>query len=191
MLLDCFLTFLRRDIRVFSANLAVLTVPHGTDKPSSGPEILLSYHDNDHYNSVRLTRPPKLVAPIRTFVKADQESSSGERDDKQEATMNVDYPDQDTAGMKFRSAKTSGQNDSATVPPGPSGDAQKDETVPIARRQLTRNAKCPCNSGKKYRRCCYATERQKLKVANTPLGLDRIVGDVDDDVDGHFRVLHI
>ena len=43
-----------RNITVFSADLAAFTIPHGGSK-TAGPDLLVSYHDNDHYNSVRST----------------------------------------------------------------------------------------------------------------------------------------
>lgn len=41
-----------RNITVFSADLSAFTIPHGEGK-TTGPDLLVSYHDNDHYNSVR------------------------------------------------------------------------------------------------------------------------------------------
>lgn len=41
-----------RNITVFSAELAAFTIPHEEEKKPKGPDLLISYHDNDHYNSV-------------------------------------------------------------------------------------------------------------------------------------------
>jgi hypothetical protein len=49
-----------RNITVFSSNLASLTIHHEHKKGSTGPDLLLSFHDNDHYNSVRLSSRSKL-----------------------------------------------------------------------------------------------------------------------------------
>lgn len=38
---------------VFSAELAAFTIPHADTGSPLGSDLLLSYHDNDHYNSVR------------------------------------------------------------------------------------------------------------------------------------------
>ena len=45
----------RRNITVFTADLSAFTIPHGGSKVS-GPDLCVSYHDNDHYNSVRNTK---------------------------------------------------------------------------------------------------------------------------------------
>jgi hypothetical protein len=37
-------------------------------KGSSGPDILLSYHDNDHYNSIRVSSATKPPPPIKEYV---------------------------------------------------------------------------------------------------------------------------
>lgn len=67
----CFVSMVthRRKITVFSATLAALTIDHD-GKESSGPEIHLSFHDNDHYNSVRdeniqVKPPPRKNKPTQ------------------------------------------------------------------------------------------------------------------------------
>ena len=42
----------RRTITVYSETLKAFTIDHGNTR-SLGPSLLVSYHDNDHYNSVR------------------------------------------------------------------------------------------------------------------------------------------
>jgi hypothetical protein len=48
---------------VFSSSLAAFTIHHEHKKGSSGPDLLLSYHDNDHYNSVRLSNISRSKLP--------------------------------------------------------------------------------------------------------------------------------
>jgi SEC-C motif len=155
---------------VFSASLSAYTISHGSEKPSSGPDLLLSYHDNDHYNSVRLTTPPRLPPPIRTFVRPDSLATNGVDETKARARS----------------------SDMSPFPPAAASlEAQRDTNAPLATRQLTRHAVCPCGSGKRYRKCCYASERRELNVSSTALGSDFLVQDVEDDIDGTFRILRI
>lgn len=159
--------------------------------------MLLSYHDNDHYNSVRLTRPAKHTAPIRTFVKSDWKSSwkekEGGQEYSQEYSVDVDVPDEAVEETKVRGDSddeaVGGENPLTRKEPPRKSQEKKTPLCPT--RQLTRNAKCPCNSGLKYKKCCYAKERLDLKVADTALGSDGLARDVDNDVDGQFRILLI
>lgn len=54
---------LRRNIVVFSNELAAFTIPHADGGSPAGSDLLLSYHDNDHYNSVRSS----LTVPASNF----------------------------------------------------------------------------------------------------------------------------
>lgn len=52
---------------VFSAEQAAFTIPHADKGSPLGPDLLLSYHDSDHYNSVRSNLKasvPKISAPV-------------------------------------------------------------------------------------------------------------------------------
>jgi hypothetical protein len=78
----------RRNIKVFSL-VAAYTIEHGENK-STGPDLMISYHDNDHYNSLRdskATKPtckPVKIMPVRPFLstpttaKIEEESTSSE-----------------------------------------------------------------------------------------------------------------
>jgi hypothetical protein len=148
---------------VFSASLSTYTISHGSDKPSSGPDLLLSYHDNDHYNSVRLSKPPRLPAPIRTFVKPDSAASAGRRIDVVESL-----------GTHAAESSLDAKNASRVTD------------------KLTRHALCDCGSGKRNRQCCHAPGRRKQKnVSSTARGSDISARDSDDDMDGTFRILRI
>ncbi|GAX12057.1 OTU domain-containing protein 3 [Fistulifera solaris] len=78
----------RRNIVVFSAEQAVFTIHHANKGSPSGPDLLLSYHDNDHYNSVRSnasTSAPHIPAPVHrnsdNFVKDKGKKKNVKRSD--------------------------------------------------------------------------------------------------------------
>ena len=60
---------------VFSAELAAFTIPHADAGNPLGSDLMLSYHDNDHYNSVRSNVP----------VPASNTSTQSNRDDGDDA----------------------------------------------------------------------------------------------------------
>ena len=68
----------RRNITVYSSNLAAFTIHHDNNKGSSGPDLLLSYHDNDHYNSVRLNNMNgnKLVTASKLYERSNYHNSA-------------------------------------------------------------------------------------------------------------------
>ena len=53
----------RRSITVYSEILAAFTIDHG-DTKSMGSPLLVSYHDNDHYNSVRNKLHPRIPSKV-------------------------------------------------------------------------------------------------------------------------------
>ena len=60
--------FHRRNITVYSTRLGKVTIEHESSKGSSGPDLLLSYHDNEHYNSIRVCSVTKPPPPIKYYV---------------------------------------------------------------------------------------------------------------------------
>jgi hypothetical protein len=78
----------RRNITVFSSVGAAFTIEHGPEK-SSGPDLIVSYHDNDHYNSVRNSASPFPSLPSKFMPEKaknpeEDEGSIKEEDDKKE-----------------------------------------------------------------------------------------------------------
>jgi hypothetical protein len=66
--LTCHCHFNRRNITVYSTKLGKVTIEHESPKGSSGPDLLLSYHDNEHYNSIRVSSITKPPPPIKYYV---------------------------------------------------------------------------------------------------------------------------
>ena len=161
-----------RNITVFSASLAAFTINHGTGKESTGPDMLLSYHDNDHYNSVRDNKVGKPPPPIKAFIKTEDEK----REDAMTEDMEVESEPKDM------STTEDGSNNSD--PPMPT----KKKT------NVKKGSPCPCGSGLKYRKCCSAKQRRGKRAKRVRKGestTEDSTDDSDPEMDGSFRVLKI
>jgi hypothetical protein len=93
VILDCLLLAVafRRKITVFSATLAAFTIDHG-ESESSGPDLLVSFHDNDHYNSVHnndAAPKPSVKRKARSINKAEP-NSTDESENKTEPSTRVE-----------------------------------------------------------------------------------------------------
>jgi hypothetical protein len=163
---------------VFSANLAALTIDHGSGEKPAGPSLLISYHDNQHYNSVRDNSMPKPPPPVRTFVRIVE---TGETTAIEVGTTSALH-----GSEKTKSNDESKEQDDVS------------EDVPAvqidAKQKVKKNSQCPCGSGLRYKKCCLAKEKHAVRVQNLRSGQQSDVGfDVDDpeEIQGGFRVLKI
>jgi len=186
----------RRRIKVFSANLAALTLDHGSEEAASGPDMMVSYHDNSHYNSVRdrsLSKPPP---PSKHFTKPTTETMEvGKQTDDLKSVDETEIEDagsvlkdnsdcqlQNTEGIK---AKTDSYGSTGT-------SCALSSTV-------KKSAPCPCGSGLRYKKCCLAKEKRDRrlerikKAVQSDAESSALEEDDDDDqeMDSGFRVLHI
>jgi OTU-like cysteine protease/SEC-C motif len=184
----------RRNITVFSTTSA-MSIPHG-HKESSGPDLLLSYHDNDHYNSVQDTTqkqhnktmdPPESAAAM--FEQATSEQTCETEESSGDSGEVCNKPD-------GRVLKVAG------VIPSSSPPSVEERTIASTKSAATtkKHSPCPCGSGKKYRRCCWEQERHKQRKPKP----SKDEGSDDDnttipatqavkvhEMNGNFRVLHI
>ena len=151
-----------------------MNIGHG-HKKSSGPDLLLSYHDNDHYSSVRDATQQKKKSNDN-----DEESVNG-RDSK--------------GGKKQKNSKkavgkgTADEKESESN--GKSPEKSKQSTRP-----LRKNAMCHCRSGKKYKNCCLLIEKRearlrKVKGCDESMTENETSKDDSFEMNGNFRVLQI
>jgi len=139
----------QRPIIVYSETLAAFTIDHG-DSRSMGSDLLVSYHDNDHYNSVRnKLHPPK---PSRVNVPP----PNGETDKQIKNNEHI-FP----GSSEIENVTTSLSKTLITTEP--------EKTEVSIQKNLKRSAPCPCGSGLRYKKCClakqkYATRMIRLKA---------------------------
>jgi OTU-like cysteine protease/SEC-C motif len=200
------------------------------------PDILLSFHENDHYNSVRDSRNGRPPPPIKTYVKPgtvdnddeyndeyneryynnQQEQQQHDGYDTEEktntsedsatsasstaSTIDMDEHEQeDTAAADTESATTTNSSSTANPPPPPNPET--------ATLRIKKNDACPCGSGQRYKKCCFAREKHARRVqqmqaskglaeeesasARSPLQKDAKEDDAEVVMNGNFRVLTI
>ena len=175
--------FNRRNIIVFSAaNLSALTIGHGHEE-SSGCDLLLSYHDNDHYSSVvdnNRQIQPSSRAMIEKLVEDAKKSKNG------------------MAGDNVNKSKNKNTSENNNADNGNADNSDKSDNKPNTKK----NDPCPCGSGRKYKKCCLAREKhakrvQRMKGANTDSHGEGSDDETTDkgvqvfEMNGDFRVLQI
>ena len=118
-----------------------------------GSDILVSYHDNDHYNSVR----NKLNPPKPTRVAIPSNAQSG-------------------AKSKSNGHKSRGQSEieNVTTTLSKSYINEKKNVVAAMQENVKRSAPCPCGSGSRYKKCCLAKQKEAKRM-------DRIKGKREED----------
>jgi SEC-C motif len=148
-----------------------MNIGHGEEK-SSGPDLLLSYHDNDHYSSVRDATASKAKPKVNGDEKLDSEDSK--------------------TGKKPKSPTKSGKSNENDSQSNENAKNQSD-TQPLPPKK---NDLCPCGSGKKFKRCCWTAARQETRVRKGKGSDDSVskTQESNDDsfeMNGNFRVLTI
>jgi hypothetical protein len=161
-----------RNIKVFSSAVAY-TIEHGAAQ-SAAADLMVSYHDNDHYNSVRNTRASKPPPPIKKIpTKVPCESTASIRGEDE---LCVSYE------TKGESAVGGEKNEKPT-------GAQKDK---LTRKDIRKGGLCPCGSGNSYRKCCRRNEKKGIAVAHeSPVVALAEVPKQEHTVENGFKVLKI
>ncbi|GKY90682.1 hypothetical protein MPSEU_000041600 [Mayamaea pseudoterrestris] len=164
----------RRNILVHSADLDTFMIDcdesNASHQRDSVPNMMVSYHDNDHYNSVRDTRMSKPP----TFTKVYFEMPATADGEEEDYDLNADNGTDDTATTDNENESDETADTVATADDsghGSGGDAvqQVDNSInDAATSSLTpsKSAPCPCGSGRRYRKCCMLKERQATRTRN-------------------------
>lgn len=119
--------------------MAAFTIDHGAKK-SMGSDMLVSYHDNDHYNSVRnKLHPPKPSEVIIPPKERRMIQNNGHKSQEQ--------PEVDTVINALSKSCISEKNNVVAV-----------------QKNVKRSAPCPCGSGLRYKKCCLAKQKQAKRL---------------------------
>ena len=135
----------RRAITVYSETLSAFTIDLG-DSRSTGPDLLVSYHDNDHYNSVRnKLHPPKpsLVKPPLQYGKMDRRITNNDH-------INTGLSEIENVTTSLSTSLIS------------NGAPEKCEIA--IQKNIKRSAPCPCGSGLRYKKCCLAKKKHATRM---------------------------
>ena len=194
--------FYRRTITVYSPTGA-FSIESGHVE-ESGDKLLLSYHGQDHYNSIRDENTKIKPMSVSTDTtknsngggggggrkKKKKKGKSGSEDDEKK-----DDIDEGTSGADDDKPHCDDGGDNAAVAEDNQQQNQKPE------KTLRKNDPCPCGSGLRYKKCCLAAAKSKARAAKWKEkhginGDDGEAGKNDsegetDEVEGSFRVLKI
>jgi hypothetical protein len=159
---------------VFSATLSAYSIEPGEEK-ANGADLLVSFHDNDHYNSVRDEKsPPKPPA---------------KRNKQKSKKLDAKTPDRELSQASDSTTTTtttaSSTSDTPTANKSVADVAASQTKIPIKK-----SAPCPCGSGLRYKKCCQAKEKHAARLGKLKMESPE---DENEEVTmkGNFRVLHI
>ena len=142
---------------MFSSNLAVMNIDYDSDKKPFGPDLMVSYHGSEHYNSIRDnkrgSKPPP--PPQRTYVKAESLESEYPEDDTTEAMTESNPPS---------SIGTSEASDKSEEATGQPEDEKVEASKSIPKKAPKGTAPCPCGSTLKYKKCCKDKDRRETRL---------------------------
>lgn len=168
--IECGLThYASRNIVVYSAEHA-LTIEHGQGK-SGGTDMMVSYHENDHYNSVRDISAAKPPPPAKikrlTYIESSHSGDTEARLEEDDIDVEITKPEE-----------------VLVVPRVPNG------------KPVKKNAPCPCGSGLRYRKCCWETNKSKERAWTWRQKRGGLTEESDNEedtvgIDGNFKVLKI
>jgi OTU domain-containing protein 3 len=175
-----------RNITVFAAGLAAFAVGPGDKIKPQGSPLLLSFHENEHYNSVRDSTIQTPAPPIKTFEKHTSNVSTVPIDDDHS---------EDTS----TTTSTEPTKDEPTLAAELVVEGSRQESIG-PQKALTKKDPCPCASGQKYRKCCWAKQKHAARLLKlreqqqrdghsvTP---SKIVADSEEErvTEGAFRIL--
>jgi hypothetical protein len=202
----------RRKITVFSASLAAFTID-SSEPEKEGTDLLLSFHDNDHYNSVRKKNsPPKPVSSRKGNKKKTEVVSEAAASNEPCCSLEPGKTQMSSEAEPAKVARSISKEDDTTTSSITSNmsalsleDDEKakgeDAQVKTA-AQLKKSSPCPCGSGIKYRKCCRTKEKQmnkahdrsKSRGACSRASIDDDSNSPHEDIEvtlGGFRVLKI
>lgn len=163
---------------MFSEILSAYSIEPGEEKPS-GPDILVSFHDNDHYNSVRDEKSPPKPPPKRNKQK-------GKDVDRRAPRKELSQASDTTIATATTSSSVSDMSiDNQSIPQSSASQTNK---------PVKKSAPCPCGSGQRFKKCCYAMGKhsarlEKLKVESSEDAKEEEGGELE--TRGNFRVLQI
>jgi hypothetical protein len=175
---------------VYSAELDVYRIDCENQK---GPDMMVSYHDNDHYNSVRDCRMSK--PPTFTKVYYEPQQSSVEDNETEEELDNDG--DEDDEYIFKDDADEAGDTDDTSDDTHPL-DADETTTTDHVAGGTTidiatpsKSAPCPCGSGKRYKKCCPAKQLKADQEEKRSAAVRRVASDEELELGGPMRVMVI
>lgn len=168
--------------------MSAFHVGPGDDKKPSQPPVLLSFHENQHYNSVRDIKVGKPPPPIKTFEKSDKSVDEIEMEQVSIDAESTDTDDDfEEEGVEV-----------AEAPQLENGDTESESHESTgSKKEVKKSAPCPCGSGLRYKKCCWAKEKHADRLRKLPIyknsrkHLPSRSSDEEEEPAGCFRVMKI
>mmetsp|Transcript_30335 Transcript_30335/g.65003 ORF Transcript_30335/g.65003 Transcript_30335/m.65003 type:complete len:354 (-) Transcript_30335:29-1090(-) len=169
-----------RDIKIFSGvfdgGVWLIESDFGGDSSKSGTlgkggDLLLSYHENDHYNSVHsigasYSKPQSQQ--LQSESNGAKKKKKGSANDAE--SLNVNNNPQKKGEKALWNSKGNSKIGSS--------NSIHLEIQSATRKMPTRGAECPCGSGLKYKKCCLSKLKSDRRLAKMK-GNNQLNGDDD------------
>jgi hypothetical protein len=169
-----------REITVFASGMSAFSVGPGDDKKPSEPPVLLSFHENEHYNSVRDGAVGKPPPPIKTFKKFDDEMDPQSIDAGTDTDEDLyEEDDEESGAPQLENGGTESESPDFTG----------------MQKVVKKSAPCPCGSGLRYKKCCWTKQKHAERLRK--LGINESTtefspsSDEEEDPASCFRVMKI
>lgn len=136
------------NVRIFQDHSPAWSVKEWPDDTNM---LYVSYHDGNHYNSVRVKAsgvPASFGSGVPVVVQGDGEVGDGKEERKGEEK-------EEGKGEEGRGACDVNGEDNGEDNGDNNGEQEHD-----CQSARTTKGQCPCGSGKKYRKCCRKRERR-------------------------------
>lgn len=186
-----------RSFTIFSPSGA-FSIESGNEE-ESGDNIMLSYHDNGHYNSIIGSEG---IKPIKMYEDIEEASSGvGKR---RESKSNIAKKKRRAENLAGTEAMKSSNDSFTGEEVGDKRDEHIRSNIEIGgngSKALRRNDPCPCGSGLRYKKCCLAIEKSRARSArwkekngeseDATRICDGDESDWEHEMEGHFRILKI
>lgn len=151
----------QRNITVYSATLSVFTIE--CDAEASGPDLLLSFHSGDHYNSVRPNAGNSKYSRMSSSSRSRKLTKHSSGSSSRRSLSDTVTTSTSTLSVATPTAQECGSESYSAVQPQDSNIVVATvvgiDSAPVVKK----NAQCPCGSGKRYKRCCWAKLKEEKK----------------------------
>lgn len=179
-------------------NLDILTIEHGSNKKASGPDLQLSYHDSDHYNSVRLSNATKPSRPIKMYfggsLPNEEEAPSMDTDEEETKTTTVDGHVTTSSVISDELTATTVEVPNQPLQESIEASVRTHHSSATQPNRPRKNQPCPCGSNLRFKKCCLAKEKHQARLQlKQQCSSQSTVEDDNNEpaMDGNFRVLRI
>lgn len=182
---------LQRNIQVHQSGQPVWQVTNWNEEEDSGPALVLSYHDGNHYNSLAELdggNSGQVQEQVETVNSSEQDAPTPGGSASERQLDSAIHKNQVSVELVFQEGGfvrlVLHFFQDTTL--GTQSMSQKKKARITVSGPIRRNKPCLCGSGLKYKNCCGAKGAAKRRAKR-----ETVAGDVEAPVDDQFQLLHI